>query len=277
MTKNKWQKLGWEHPVWELVRFYLSLRKKQEKEDFIRILQQKNAAAIGNQQIPLEADTVSALLQYLEFRKTICHSVEAQLRTEEEATQFCVERFNKRPETTRTQSRDHYQSSKSLVMATSLLAAEVCRANGVTLNQNPETRCVWVGGGYLHVTARRLDGAITSLVNPWLVWEIKEYWGGGAGKEGGSKMSDAVYECALVGRELRDFEKRKKIHIEHAVLLDGREQWNNRKSDLWRICDLFYQGLIDALFVGKEVETAWPQYVNSVIARYKSDPELRLF
>jgi hypothetical protein len=57
----------------------------------------------------------------------------------------------------------------------------------------------------LHVSARNLDGAIPSLANPYLVWEIKEYWGK---TKGGSKMSDAVYECHLVGLELRDFETR---------------------------------------------------------------------
>jgi hypothetical protein len=83
-------------------------------------------------------------------------------------------------------------------------------------------------------------------------------------------MSDAVYECALVGRELRDLEKRSGIHIEHVVLLDGKEQWACRRSDLLRFCDLFYQGIIDQLFIGREVETDWKPYLVQTIKSSKS-------
>jgi hypothetical protein len=114
----------------------------------------------------------------------------------------------------------------------------------------------------LHVSARNLDGAIPALFRPILIWEIKEYWGQ---TNGGSKMSDAVYECALVGRELRDFERRAGGRVGHAVLLDGKEQWTARKSDLLRFYDLYCQGLIDKLFVGREIETEWQPYVRSSI------------
>src|SRR5665811_1250854 len=86
-------------------------------------------------------------------------------------------------------------------------------------------------------------------------------------------MSDAVYECALVGRELRDFEKRTKLHVEHAVLLDGKAQWTSRKSDLLRFYNLYHQGLIDALIVGREVETAWQPFVKSVIEKHGPAPK----
>jgi hypothetical protein len=106
----------------------------------------------------------------------------------------------------------------------------------------------------LHVTARNLDGAIPSLANPTIIWEIKEYWGK---TSGGSKMSDAVYECHLVGRKLRDFEESAGISVAHIVFIDGKEQWSSRQSDLKRFVDLFHQGLIDYLFVGKDVEADW--------------------
>ena len=56
-------------------------------------------------------------------------------------------------------------------------------------------------GEPLRTLARRVDGACPGVVNPIAIWEIKEYWGK---TKGGSKMSDAVYECHLVGRELRE-------------------------------------------------------------------------
>jgi hypothetical protein len=114
----------------------------------------------------------------------------------------------------------------------------------------------------LHVTARNLDGAIPSLANPGIVWEIKEYWGK---TKGGSKMSDAVYECNLVGRELREFEERTKARITHIVFVDGKEQWSHRQSDLKRFIDLFHQGIIDYLFVGRDVETEWEETLDSLL------------
>ncbi len=78
-------------------------------------------------------------------------------------------------------------------------------------------------------------------------------------------MSDAVYECNLVGRELREFEERSGAKIEHIVFIDGREQWSYRQSDLRRFVDLFHQGLIDYLFVGREVETDWQETLSALL------------
>lgn len=125
----------------------------------------------------------------------------------------------------------------------------------------PTRRCVWLEGNQLHVTARNLDGAIPSLESPEAIWEIKEYWGK---TRGGSRMSDAAYECALVGRELREFEERTGApHVLHVVFVDGKEQWSHRQSDLRRFVDLFHQGLADHLFVGRDVETGWNELLKS--------------
>ena len=78
-------------------------------------------------------------------------------------------------------------------------------------------------------------------------------------------MSDAVYECHLVGLELRMFEEKIGRSISHAVFVDGKEQWSHRKSDLLRFIDLHQQGLIDYLIIGREVETDWP-----LIARHSA-------
>ncbi len=97
-----------------------------------------------------------------------------------------------------------------------------------------------------------------------MVWEIKEYWGK---TKGGSKMSDALYECALVGRELREFEDRSGAQrVEHTVFLDGKDQWSHRQSDLKRFIDLFHQGLVDHLIVGREVETEWGKLLRTVFS-----------
>ncbi len=153
-----------------------------------------------------------------------------------------------------TQLAGYYQSSKSLIAAVAAVARIVCDLKGIPFVDNPQRRCAWLVNNHLHVTARILDGAVPALANPTVVWEIKEYWGK---TKGGSKMSDAVYECNLVGREIREFEERSGTKIIHVVFVDGKEQWSHRKSDMRRFIDLFHQGLIDHLFVGREVETDW--------------------
>jgi hypothetical protein len=266
MRRTRWNKLGWEHPVWELVRYYVSL-KPDVKNRFLALLERDRVVLIGDTKLELDPDTSESLGEYLKFRPLALADAEAKLRSEKEAKDYCIKKFDEIPKTTRTRSQDHHQSARAVVLSVSRLAEAACKEHGVSLDANPQTRCVWIAGKYLHVTARNLDGAVPALLNPWLVWEIKEYWGV---TKGGSKMSDAVYECALVGRELRDLEKRNNIHIEHAVILDGREQWGHRRSDLLRFCDLFFQGLIDALFIGTEIETEWRHYVENTIVKYKS-------
>jgi hypothetical protein len=113
------------------------------------------------------------------------------------------------------------------------------------------------------VTARNLDGAIPALTNPTVVWEIKEYWGK---TKGGSKMSDALYECNLVGLELREFEEYAGLRVAHIVFLDGKEQWTVRRSDVVRFIDLHNQGLIDHLIVGREVENDWARILNAALS-----------
>ena len=78
-------------------------------------------------------------------------------------------------------------------------------------------------------------------------------------------MSDALYECNLVGREMREFEERSGAKIMHVVFLDGKDQWSTRQSDLKRFIDLFHQGIIDHLFIGKEVETEWEPLLSAVL------------
>jgi hypothetical protein len=269
MTTANWRRLGWESPIWELVRYYLSITTNEERGAFVKVLKAESVAKVGKVKLALEGEVASQLVEYLDFRRTLWDAAERLLRTEDEAKAYCQKNFNELPKTSQTQNQEHHQSSKAMVLTTTRLSEAACREFGMAIEPSPQRRCVWVAGQRLHVTARNLDGAIPGLVDPFLVWEIKEFWGM---TSGGSKMSDAVYECALVGRELRDFEKRTKLHVEHAVLLDGKAQWTSRKSDLLRFYDLYHQGLIDLLIVGREVETVWQPFVKSVIGKHGPTP-----
>ena len=261
IPSDKWKKVGWRYPVWELVRYYCSLRGSQQQE-WVAILVATGQLITSDRKI-LQVDKADAelLKEYLEDRRRLLDEAFALLRTEALALQFC-KTLGINPGTTQTKSQDHHQSSKALTATVAEIAIRICLQKEMQLNPDPQTRCVWCVESGIHVTARNLDGAIPALANPRIIWEVKEYWGH---TKGGSKMSDALYECNLVGRELREFEERTKISVTHVVFLDGLAQWQSRKSDLARFIDLLNQGLVDYLFVGKEVETNWKNLLLTLL------------
>lgn len=248
-----WAELGHRHIMWELLRYFLSIRNTRQQASWLEQLKRDNALSTDTAQLPIPAGTVELLVDYLNARESVFSEAFDHLRTEAEANDFCSTN-DIAVGVTATKSSDHHQSSKALVATVSSIAERACESRGLSIDPNPQRRCVWCNDQGLHVTARNLDGAIPSTANPRIIWEIKEYWGK---TKGGSKMSDAVYECNLIGRELRDYEAESGSPVVHIVFVDGKDQWTARKSDLKRFIDLTYQGLIDHLFIGSEVETNW--------------------
>lgn len=261
-TSEKWRALGWKHPLWDYVRFYsvVATQKKALRETWEGKMREGKLEIDEDHELPLPEGHAELFFDYMTAREEDFEAATALLRTEEEAKAFCA-RMGVAVAAVKTRSQEHHQSSAAMVAAVSHIASERCAARNLGLNIAPTRRSVWLAGNQLHVTARRLDGAIPSLDSPTIIWEIKEYWGK---TKGGSKMSDAVYECALVGLELRDFEERTGApRVRHVVFLDGKDQWSYRKSDLKRFIDLFHQGIIDNLIVGREVETAWGELLEA--------------
>jgi len=262
-ANNKWIELGWRHPLWNILRFYLSIRGKNQQAAWEGELRDNKTIMIGDgQELPVLQDHIDLLFEYLTVREKLFNIASSQLRNEDEALQFCADQNIIVGKTT-TKNKDHHQASKAMIAAVSGLARKVCHEHNITLEPDPQKRCIWCKDEELQVTARNLDGAVPGLVNPYAIWEIKEYWGK---TKGGSKMSDAVYECQLVGYELLDYTARSKQNIHHIVFLDGKKQWSYRKSDMKRFLDLLNQGLIDHLIIGNEVENAWEPLLNSIIA-----------
>ncbi len=265
-TLDKWRSLKWDNPFWELIRFYCSLRGNEQKE-FLQELRDKKKK---NEEkwwslLGLTDEIANQVVDYIDERNKLLLVALKSLRTEEEAIQFCESKSIDWKKTT-TKSKDHHQSSKTLIATVTSIANQVCKKFQETIEPNPQKRCIWYIDKHLHITARNLDGAIPALRDPYIVWEIKEYWGKTGG---GSKMSDAVYECHLVGREIRDYEKRSGHKISHIVFIDGKDQWNARKSDLARFIDLHNQGLIDHLFIGKTIEKEWAKVLDELIQDQK--------
>lgn len=256
-----WSELGWKHPLWDLVRYYLSIRGTTKQATFRQTLLDKSRVVVDEDNaFPVSPEIIELFQRYLEHRERMFVALFGLLRTEDEALAFCGT-LKVLVKQTQTQ-QEHHQSSKAVVAAVSALAEACCKSCVVTVNSNPQTRCMWCNENGLHVSARNIDGAIPSLMNPRIIWEIKEYWGK---TSGGSKMSDAVYECHLVGLELRYFEEKTKCKVEHIVFVDGKEQWTARKSDLNRFIDLLNQGLIDQLFVGKDIEGKWSEALRELL------------
>ncbi len=260
-----WRKLGWKNPFWELLRFYCSLRGTEQKAFLLELSTAKKSDSRWWDLLNISDDAAKLIVKYGSHREQLLKRALDSLRTEEQAKAYCKSESIEW-EITKTKSKDHHQSSKTLIATVGTIAQRVCVNFKETVDGNPQRRCVWCIDNHLHVTARNLDGAIPALRDPYIVWEIKEYWGK---TSGGSKMSDAVYECHLVGREIREFEEKSKHKISHIVFLDGKDQWNARKSDLARFIDLHNQGLIDHLFIGKSVEDEWEPTLTKLLRARK--------
>lgn len=262
-TKYAFSKYSYEHPFWDLVRYYASLgKKKTQQKEFVKLLENNEFDDQSlRKYLSIDQPLADDLLAYIEYRTEKTKKSFELFRSEKESIKFCKDNdysFG----VTQTKSKDHHQSSKTLIAAVSGIAEAVCSKQKISVETNPQERCVWLRKNILHVSARNLDGAVPATKDPFAVWEIKEYWGQ---TKGGSKMSDAVYECHLVGKEIRDFERKVGHKIFHVVFLDGKEQWGARISDVARFIDLESQGLIDSLIIGSMVETDWAPLLEKMI------------
>lgn len=118
--------------------------------------------------------------------------------------------------------------------------------------------------GYLVGTAsRRMDGAYPGVINPRIVWEIKEYYGT---TSFGSRVADGVYETQLDGYELRALSHRSGNTIFHALIVDDYfTWWTMGKSYLCRLVDILNEGLVDEVIIGREVLSRWPEILRSIL------------
>ncbi|WP_290236052.1 hypothetical protein [Bacteroides acidifaciens] len=151
-----------------------------------------------------------------------------------------------------------------------ILAEDTIRRSSIydgSLGFNDDPRgLVYVFDDEKHIigaSSRRFDGAFPNIINPRIVWEIKEYY---YATTFGSRVADGVYETQLDGYEFRDVSYRSGKPITHVFFLDAyKTWWIDGKSYLCRIIDILNSGLVDEVIVGKEVFTRWPELLSSII------------
>lgn len=125
----------------------------------------------------------------------------------------------------------------------------------------------------LRTFSRRMDGAYPSIVNPLVVWEIKEYYGT---TTFGSRVADGVYETMLDGEEFAELRNYNGMDVKHYLIVDDHfTWWKKGKSYLCRIIDMLHMGLVDEVLFGKEVVTRWPEIVRSWLNMDFSRPDIR--
>ncbi|WP_027086927.1 DUF7687 domain-containing protein [Cohnella panacarvi] len=115
------------------------------------------------------------------------------------------------------------------------------------------------------IMSRRFDGAYPSIVNPSLIWEIKEYY---YTTTFGSRIADGVYETQLDGYEVKTIRVETGHKMKHIYFIDAYDTWwNMGKSYLCRIMDMLHTGLVDEVIVGKEVFERWPKVLQNTLEK----------
>jgi len=98
---SNYQDLGWEHELWDVVRYFRSIGKNEKKlrEFWLNHLREKASLAVivtdkGSKKceihgsVPLKQETVDLFFKYLVDSENQYHSLKECLRTEEEALNF---------------------------------------------------------------------------------------------------------------------------------------------------------------------------------------------
>lgn len=157
-----------------------------------------------------------------------------------------------------------------LTASINILAEKTMREEGLftgqkCFNDDPRSLIYAVDqNGYIAgASSRRMDGAYPDVVNPKIVWEVKEYY---YTTTFGSRVADGIYETRLDGHEIKDISIRTHRPIKHVMFVDGyKTWWVDGKSYLCRLIDILNEGLVDEVIVGQEILTRWPVVLRSVL------------
>ncbi len=113
-----------------------------------------------------------------------------------------------------------------------------------------------------YTLTRMVDGAYPSVINPLMVWEIKEYYNT---TTFGSRVAGGVYETILDGYELTEIKAVGNFDVKHYLVIDGYlTWWGMGKPYLCRMVDMLHEDFLDEILFGKQVLTRWPEILKSL-------------
>src|SRR4051794_31982850 len=89
-VERKWRRLGWRHPHWDFVRVYTSFRKGTKKRDaWIARLRESVFEVEPGRELAVAPEDIRLFLEYIDGRDACYERASAELRTKEEALDFC--------------------------------------------------------------------------------------------------------------------------------------------------------------------------------------------
>lgn len=107
INSSDYQNLGWQHELWDVVRYFRSIGKNEKKlrEFWFDHLKEKASLAVVvkdkesqkceiHGSVPLNSDTIDLFFKYLTFSENQYESFKNCLRTEEEALGFCEQTWS---------------------------------------------------------------------------------------------------------------------------------------------------------------------------------------
>lgn len=237
--------------------------------------------------IEIEDQLLNEALEYIEYRSKLLNSISNELMNADEAKKEFNKNFKKYKENNFTcklpmNKQKHEKANKAFLTGiVNILAEETIRKfakdNSLIYDKDIGFDCDPKRLSYVldeanklkGIFSRRFDGALPSINNAHLVWEIKEYY---YTTTFGSRIADGVYETQLDGYEARTIKNDNDIFIKHIYIIDSYDTWWNKgKSYLCRIVDMLNMGLVDEVLIGKEVTTRWPIIVSEVLEYYKDN------
>lgn len=150
------------------------------------------------------------------------------------------------------------------ILAECTIRGEGLAGDNKCFNDDPRSLTYIIDNGMVvGASSRRMDGAYPDIINPRIIWEIKEYY---YTTTFGSRVADGVYETQLDGYELMNISKQTNRYISHVLFIDGyKTWWEDGKSYLCRIVDMLNAGLVDEVIIGREVLDRWPILLQSVL------------
>lgn len=199
------------------------------------------------------------LLSYFSYRADVLENfVQPRLMTAEQAEHLyneLRERLNVSAPSVMNKQKGEKAKPAYLTEITNMLIAEA--VGDLPFERDPrQLTSFTTNQTLLRTLARRVDGAFPSIINPSVIWEIKEYY---YTTTFGSRVADGVYETLLDGMELAELRQSEGIKVEHLLIIDAHfTWWVKGKSYLCRLIDMLNMGYVSEIIFGREVVEQLP-------------------